>query len=67
MILFYTLFLVANIRYFFSHKPHYDQRAVTITTEFGPPNYLPTLRYIQVHVADQWKANVYMMKAIKNG
>lgn len=42
-----------------NHKPF------TITTEFGPPNYLPTLPYTQVPVADQWKANVFIMKALK--
>ena len=38
---------------------------VTITTEFGPPTYLPALPYTQIPVADQWKANVYIMNAIK--
>lgn len=37
----------------------------TITTEFGPPDYMPTLPYTKLPVADQWKANVFMMKAIK--
>jgi len=37
----------------------------TITTEFGPADYMPTLPYTRVPVADQWKANTYMMKAIK--
>ncbi|MCK0157932.1 sugar phosphate isomerase/epimerase [Cellulophaga sp. F20128] len=37
----------------------------TITTEFGPPNYMPTLPYTKVPVADQWKANVFIMNAIK--
>ena len=37
----------------------------TITTEFGPPNYMPSIPYSQLPVADQWKANVYIMKAIK--
>jgi len=37
----------------------------TITAEFGPANYMPTLPYTQVPVADQWKANVYMMKVLK--
>lgn len=37
----------------------------TITTEFGPADYMPTLPYTRVPVADQWKANVYMMKALK--
>jgi len=37
----------------------------TITTEFGPADYMPTLPYTRVPVADQWKANTYMMKALK--
>lgn len=37
----------------------------TLTTEFGPAGYMPTLPFTQVPVADQWKANVYMMKIIK--
>ncbi|MEA1784694.1 sugar phosphate isomerase/epimerase [Arenibacter sp. GZD96] len=37
----------------------------TLTTEFGPPNYMPTLPYTKVPVADQWQLNVYMMKMIK--
>lgn len=37
----------------------------TVTTEFGPAGYMPTLPYTQVPVADQWKANLYMMKMIK--
>lgn len=37
----------------------------TITTEFGPADYMPTLPYTRVPVADQWKANVFMMKVIK--
>lgn len=41
------------------------QDVYTITTEFGPADYMPTLPYTKVPVADQWKANVYMMKAIK--
>jgi len=40
-------------------------RTFTLTTEFGPPNYMHTLPYTQVPVADQWKANLYMMKLIK--
>jgi sugar phosphate isomerase/epimerase len=37
----------------------------TITTEFGPADYMPTLPYTRVPVADQWKANVYMMTKLK--
>lgn len=42
-----------------------SQDVYTITTEFGPADYMPTLPYTRVPVADQWKANVYMMKALK--
>lgn len=37
----------------------------TVTTEFGPPTYMPTLPYTQVPVADQWQANVFIMEALK--
>ncbi len=37
----------------------------TITAEFGPADYMPTLPYTRVPVADQWKANLYIMKALK--
>lgn len=37
----------------------------TITTEFGPPDYLPTTPYTRMPLADQWKANLYIMNAIK--
>lgn len=37
----------------------------TITTEFGPPPYLPTIPFTNEPIADQWEANVYIMKAIK--
>ncbi len=41
------------------------QEMFTITTEFGPADYMPTLPYTKVPVADQWKANLYMMKVLK--
>ncbi|WP_190809799.1 sugar phosphate isomerase/epimerase [Flagellimonas sp. S3867] len=41
------------------------QHTVTITSEFGPPTYLPALPYTQIPVADQWKANVFIMNALK--
>lgn len=37
----------------------------TITTEFGPADYMPTLPYTRLPVGDQWKANTYIMQAIK--
>ncbi len=41
------------------------QDVFTITTEFGPADYMPTLPYTRVPVADQWKANVYMMTRLR--
>lgn len=38
---------------------------LTITTEFGPPTYMPVLPYTQKPVADQWEINVYMMNFLK--
>lgn len=37
----------------------------TVTTEFGPADYMPTLPYTRVPVSDQWKANVFMMETLK--
>ena len=36
---------------------------MTITTEFGPPNYLPTAPFTQKPLSDQWEANVFIMEA----
>jgi len=49
-------------------KKHWKKNteAYTITTEFGPADYMQTLPYTRVPVGDQWKANVYIMKAIKD-
>lgn len=38
---------------------------LTITPEFGPPNYMPTLPYTRQAVSDQWDINVYMMNMLK--
>jgi sugar phosphate isomerase/epimerase len=38
---------------------------LTMLTEFGPPNYLPTLPYTNLPVANQWEINVYMMKLMR--
>lgn len=37
----------------------------TITSEFGPADYMHTIPYTKVPIADQWKANVFIMNAIK--
>ncbi|UBM58032.1 sugar phosphate isomerase/epimerase [Marinilongibacter aquaticus] len=36
-----------------------------LMTEFGPPNYMPTLPYTQKPLSDQWDINVYMMHLVK--
>lgn len=38
---------------------------MTILTEFGPADYLPTLPYTRQPVADQWAINVHMMKLLR--
>jgi sugar phosphate isomerase/epimerase len=40
-------------------------KRMTFLTEFGPPNYLPTVPYTGLPLADQWDINGYMMKFIK--
>jgi len=42
-----------------------NSEALTILTEFGPPNYLPTVPYTKQPLADQWAINVYMMKMLR--
>ena len=40
-------------------------KQVTILTEFGPPDYMPTLPYTRQAVANQWDINAYMMKVLR--
>lgn len=35
---------------------------LTVLTEFGPPDYMPTMPYTRKPLSDQWEVNVYMMK-----
>jgi sugar phosphate isomerase/epimerase len=39
--------------------------ALTITPEFGPAPYMPTLPYTGMPVASQWDVNVYMMGLLR--
>jgi sugar phosphate isomerase/epimerase len=39
---------------------------LTILTEFGPPDYMPTLPYTRQPLADQWAVNVHMMQLLRN-
>jgi hypothetical protein len=38
---------------------------LTILTEFGPPDYMPTTPYTRQPLADQWAINVYMMQMLR--
>jgi sugar phosphate isomerase/epimerase len=38
---------------------------LTILTEFGPPDYMPTLAYTRQPLADQWAINVFMMQFLR--
>ena len=40
-------------------------RLLTVTPEFGPPGYMPTLPYTGQPVASQWDINEYMMNLLK--
>lgn len=42
-----------------------EGKVMTFLTEFGPPNYLPTLPYTNQPIADQWAINVYMMQLLR--
>lgn len=38
---------------------------LTILTEFGPADYMPSLPYTRQPLADQWEVNVFMMKMLR--
>jgi sugar phosphate isomerase/epimerase len=38
---------------------------LTILTEFGPPDYMPTLPYTREPLSDQWAINVHMMHLLR--
>lgn len=38
---------------------------LTMLTEFGPPDYMPSLPYTKQPLADQWAINVYMMQTLR--
>jgi hypothetical protein len=42
-----------------------EGKMFTILTEFGPPDYLPTLPYTRQPVADQWDINVHMLNVLR--
>jgi sugar phosphate isomerase/epimerase len=42
-----------------------EGKTITFLTEFGPPDYMPTLPYTRQPVANQWEINAYMMKVLR--
>lgn len=38
---------------------------MTVLTEFGPPDYMPTIPYTRQPVADQWSINKYMLDTLR--
>ncbi|MDH4092567.1 MAG: sugar phosphate isomerase/epimerase [Cyclobacteriaceae bacterium] len=42
-----------------------EGKRMTILTEFGPANYLPTLPYTRQPVADQWEMNTHMLHTLR--
>ena len=40
-------------------------QALTMLTEFGPADYMPTLPFTRQPVADQWGINVHMMQLLR--
>ena len=42
-----------------------EGKRITFLTEFGPPDYMPTLPYTRQPVANQWDINAYMMKVLR--
>lgn len=40
-------------------------KRLTVLTEFGPPDYMPTLPYSRDPLSDQWAINVYMLQLLR--
>lgn len=47
------------------HKINSGAKQMTILTEFGPPDYMPTLPYTRQALADQWAINEHMMNLLR--
>ena len=42
-----------------------EGKRMTILTEFGPPDYMPTTAYTRQPLADQWQINKYMLDVLR--
>jgi sugar phosphate isomerase/epimerase len=40
-------------------------KRLTVLTEFGPPDYMPTLPYTRDPLSDQWAINAYMLQLLR--
>jgi len=49
----------------FSERKKQGETEFTITSEFGPVPYMPTLPFTGQPVANQWEINMYMMNLLK--
>jgi sugar phosphate isomerase/epimerase len=47
------------------HKIKNGTNRLTILTEFGPPDYMPTLPYTRQALSDQWGINEYMKQLLR--
>ena len=43
-----------------------EKKIATITTEFAPPNYMPTIPFTRNPLSDQWETNMFIMKMLKD-
>ena len=43
-----------------------EKKTATITTEFGPPNYMPTIPFTRKPLSDQWVINIFIMNMLKD-
>jgi sugar phosphate isomerase/epimerase len=43
-----------------------EKTSLTVTTEFGPASYMPTVPFTQMPLANQWEINVHMMDLLKS-
>lgn len=48
------------------HRLLEKDHPITITPEFGPPTYMPTIPYTGQPLADNWKVNVEMMQLLRS-
>ncbi len=48
------------------HKEQKNSESISITTEFGPLPYMPSMPYTKQPLSNQWNLNIKMMQHLKN-